>query len=209
MCEITWCVKVAQKCLIAVVLVDVGIPHWTSKVEHIVAFATIFSNICTAHAQKRLFVNFRCKFRHRIHRPRFPFKVQNFSDLATFSVNFCILYAECPPYSYFRFVWPTDLESIPHTSTPTSIISTKFEVDMTIHCRVIAFLSADTSRDFVTWTFDLLTLNSWSTWLVTWSTLRRITRPAIRGSKTITFLESPTPICLFTMQLQCLYDENN
>ena len=44
----------------------------------------------------------------------------------------------------------------------TSIISTKFEVDMTIHCRVtgIAFLSADTSRDFVTLTFDLLTLNS-------------------------------------------------
>jgi len=31
----------------------------------------------------------------------------------------------------------------------------KFQVDMTIHCRVIAFLSADTSRDFVTLTFDL------------------------------------------------------
>ena len=31
-----------------------------------------------------------------------------------------------------------------------SIIPTKFEVDMTIHCQVIAFLSADTSRDFVT-----------------------------------------------------------
>ena len=30
-----------------------------------------------------------------------------------------------------------------------------FEVDMTIHCRVIAFFSADTSRDFVTLTFDL------------------------------------------------------
>jgi len=36
-----------------------------------------------------------------------------------------------------------------------SIIPTKFEVDMTIHCRVIAFLPADTSRDFVTLTFDL------------------------------------------------------
>jgi len=31
------------------------------KVEHIAAFTAIFSNICTAHAQKRLFMNFRCK----------------------------------------------------------------------------------------------------------------------------------------------------
>jgi len=183
----------------------------------------IFSNICTAHAQKRLLMNFRCKFRHRrsIRRSRFPVRVQNFGDLATFSVDFCILYSECPPYFYFRFVWPlglesiphvdnsqqvwslyghslpsysvfvcwyvtwpgdlffcpwtvvirvqnfsdlatfsvhfyilysesppyfyfrfvwpTDLESIPHASIPTSIIPTKFEVDMTIHCRVIAF----------------------------------------------------------------------
>jgi len=122
--EITWSVKVALKYLIAVVLVDVGIPYWTSKVEHIVAFAAIFSNICIAHAQKGLYMNFQCKFRHRcsIHRPRFPIKVQNLSDLATFSVDFRILYAECPPYFYFRFVWPTDLESIPHASTPMSII---------------------------------------------------------------------------------------
>jgi len=49
---------------------------------------------------------------------------------------------------------------------PTSIIPTRFEVDMTINCRVIAFLSADTSRDL-----DLLTLNSWLTWRVKWPTL--------------------------------------
>jgi len=54
-------------------------------------------------------------------------RVQNFGDLATFSVVFCILYAECPPYFYFRFVRPTDLESIPHASTLTSIIPTTFE----------------------------------------------------------------------------------
>jgi len=119
------------------------------------------------------FMNFRCKFRHRrsIPRPRFPVRVQNFGNLATFSDNFCILYAECTPYFYFRFVWPTDLESIPHASTTTSIIPTKFEVDMTIRCRVTAFLSADTSRDLVTLTFNLLTLNSWRTWRVTWPTL--------------------------------------
>jgi len=118
-------------------------------------------------------MNFRCKIRHRrsIRRPWFPIRVQNFGDLATFSVEFCNFYAECPPYFYFRFVWPTELESIPHSSTHTSIISTKFEVDMTIHCLVIAFLSANTSRDLVTLTFDLLILNSYRTWRVTWPTL--------------------------------------
>ena len=138
-----------------------------------IAFTAIFSNMCTAHAQKRLFMFFRCKFRQRrsIPRPRFPVGVQNFGDLATFSVDFCILYSECPPYFYFRFVWPTDLESIPHTPTRTLIIPTKFEVDMTIHCRVTAFLSRHTSRDLVTLTFDVLTLNSCHTWRVTWSTL--------------------------------------
>jgi len=72
--EITRSVKVAQKCLIAVVLVDVDLPHMTSKAEHLVTFAAIVSNICIAHAQKRLFMHFRCKFRHRrsIRRPRFP-----------------------------------------------------------------------------------------------------------------------------------------
>ena len=42
---------------------------------------------------------------------------------------------------------------------------------MSIHCRVVAFLSADTLRDIVTLTFDLLTLNSCHTWRVTWPTL--------------------------------------
>jgi len=119
-------------------------------------------------------MNFRCKFRHRRSIRRsgfFPVRVQNFGDLATLSVAFCILYVECPPYFYFRFVWPSDLESIPHVSTTTLIIPTKFEVDMTIHCRVTAFLSADTSRELVTMTFDLLTLKSCHSWLVTWSTL--------------------------------------
>jgi len=171
--EITRSVKVALNCLIAVVLVDVDLPYWTSKVEHLIAYAAIVSNICTAHAQKRLFIHFRCKFRHHrsIRRPRFSIAVQNFGDITTFYVDFCILYSECPPYFYFRFVWPTDLESIPHASTPTSTITTKFEVDMTIHCRVIAFLSADTLRDFVTLTFYLLTLNSCCAWRVTWPTL--------------------------------------
>ena len=88
--EITRFFKVAQKCLIAVVLVDVDLPYWTSKVEHLVAFAAIVSNICTAHAQKRLYMHFRRKFRFRrsIRRPRFPIRVLNFADLATLYVDF-------------------------------------------------------------------------------------------------------------------------
>ena len=86
--EITRSVKVALKCLIAVFLVDVDLPYWTSKVEHLVAFAAIVSNIGTARAQKRLFMN----YRRSIPRPRFPIRVQNFGDLATFSVDYCILY---------------------------------------------------------------------------------------------------------------------
>jgi len=220
------------------------IPYWTSEVQHVVAFTAIFSNICTAHSQKWLFMNFRCKFRHRssIRQPRFPIRVQNFSDLATLSIDFCILYAEYPPYFYFQFVLPTDLESIPHESTPTSIIPTRFEVDMTINCRVIAFLYAGTSHDLVTLTTDLFTLNRCHTWRVMWptsppsmKTLRIsvlqlwvitfpvvyhwkcvrghyaciITWPVSRGSKTITFLGCSTPICLFTMQIWCLYSESN
>jgi len=112
--------KVALKCLIAVVLDNVDVPYWTSKAEHIVASAAIFSNICTAHAQKRLFMNFRCTLRHHrsILRPRFTIAEQNFGDLATFSVDYCILYSDCSPYFHFRFVSPTDLESILHASTP-------------------------------------------------------------------------------------------
>ena len=49
--EITRSVKAAVKSIIAVVLVDVDLPYCTSKVEHIVAFTAIFSNICTALAR--------------------------------------------------------------------------------------------------------------------------------------------------------------
>ena len=75
------------------IIFTADVRFWILKVEHIVAFAAIFSNIFTAHAQKRLFMNFLCKFRHHrsIPRPRFPIRVQNFGDSATFSIDFCIL----------------------------------------------------------------------------------------------------------------------
>jgi len=47
-----------------------------------------------------------------------------------------------------------------------STIPTRFEVYMTIECQVIAFLSASTSRDFLTLTFYILTSNSCSPWRV-------------------------------------------
>jgi len=125
-------------------------------------------------------MNFRCKFRHRRSIRRFSRYFANLDFLLeckisviwrSFPLTFFILYAECPPYFYIQLAWFTDTESIPHASTPTSIILAKFKVDMTINCRVIAFLSADTTRDFVTLTFDILTLNSWCPWWVTWPTL--------------------------------------
>jgi len=151
------------------------LPYWTSKVEHIAAFTAIFSNICTAPAQKRLFLNFRYKFWHRrsIPRPQFLIWVQNFADLAMFSVDYCILNVKCPPYFYFRFVWPTDLESIPHSSTPTSIIPTKFEPPMPIRSWVIS----DNVSHWLPLKMRTLPLR-----------MRRITWPVSTGSKTITFL---------------------
>jgi len=214
-------------CPIAVVLVDVDLPYWTSEVEHIVTFTTIFSNIYTAHAQKRLFMNFRCKFRHRrsIRRPWFPIKSAKFQRSGdVFRWFFCILYVKCPPYFYFWFVWPTDLESIPHASTPTSIIPTRFEVDMIIHAELV-FSSADMSRDLEQMSYmashmtklatkyeDPTPIRSWvmsynvSRWLYHWKYVlghcacAEPCDPWVGGQKQLHFwMESPTPICLFTM----------
>jgi len=97
-------------------------------------------------------------------------------------------------------------------------------------------IPADTLRDLVTLTFDLLTLVSGHTGRVTWSTpplslkilwlyilqlwvltspigyclqplhMRRITWPKRRGPIVPTYLKSLTQICLFTMQLLWRYD---
>jgi len=77
----------------------------------------IFTSLChifTAHGQKQLFMNFRWKFWHRcsIPWPRFPYWERYFGDLRTFSVDYCIGYAGCPPYFHFRSSWPIDLECV-------------------------------------------------------------------------------------------------
>ena len=71
-----------------------------------------------------------------------------------------------PMTQFYVCYWPRK-----YTTRVDRPIPTRFEVDMTIHCRVIEFLSANTSHDLVTLTFDLLTLNSWHTWRVTCPTL--------------------------------------
>jgi len=110
-----------------------------------------------------------------------------------FPLIFCISYAECPPYFYFRFVWPTDLESVPHASTRTSIIPTRFEAHMPIRSWVMSD-----------------NVSHWLPLKMRTRPLRmcQITWPVSRGSKTITFLESPTQICLFTIQLLLGYDDD-
>jgi len=70
--------------------------------------------------------------------PRRPYRDRYFGDLNTFSVDFCIRYAECPPHFYFRSTSPTDLESVTFLSSHCENFT--FEVIKTICCLVIAFL---------------------------------------------------------------------
>ena len=79
--------------------------------------------------------------------------------------------AKSLPYFYFRFIWPTDLESVPRVEPSTLIISAKFEVDTTIHRRVTALW---VRTRYVNFTFDLLTLDNVQTWQVTWATLHQV-----------------------------------
>jgi len=94
--------------------------------------------------RNRLFMNFRCKFRHccSIPRSRFPIWLQNFSDLATFSVVY--LHFKCGMSAIFLLpvcltYWPKKYNT--RVDPYVDIIYTKFKVDMTSHCRVIAFLT--------------------------------------------------------------------
>ena len=121
---------------------DQDFPLTGSNFGNLTAFRAIFSHIFTAHAQEWPLMNFRLKFwhHHSISWSRFPYRARYFRDTRTFSVDFCIGYAECPPYFYFRSSWPTDLESVSRDAHLAVTVSTKFEVDTTIGCLVIALL---------------------------------------------------------------------
>ena len=111
-----------------------------------------FRNICTAHAQKRLFMNFRCKFRHRrsIRRTRFPVRVQNFGNLATFSIDF-FLHFICWMFAIFLLLVCLTYWSRKYTT----------RVDPHVDNSHLVW-----SCDLVTLTFDLLALSSWRAWRV-------------------------------------------
>ena len=99
---------------IIIFLGDHDFPLTGSNFRNLTAFRAIFNHIFTAHAQEWPFMNFRLKFWHHHSIPwsRFPYMARYFGDTRTFSVDFCIAWAECPPYFYFRSSWPTDQESV-------------------------------------------------------------------------------------------------
>jgi len=186
--EITRSVKVALKCLIAVVFVNVNLPYWTWKVEHIVAFTAIFINICTAHAQKRLFMNFQCTFDTAVRFPEADFLLE------------CKISAICDVFRRFLhfmcwmsaiFLLPVCLTYWPRKYTtrvdPTSIglIPTKFELNDHPVPSYSVFVSL-----YVTWPCDV---DLWPFVLEQLSYIAdHVTNPATK-------LEDPTPIRSWVM----------
>ena len=90
------------------------------------------------------------------------------------------------------WLWPLDLEQLMYMAGHVADLATKFADPTPIRSW---FMSYDVSR------WLPLTMSTWPL------RMHRITWPVSRGSKTITFLEPPTPICIFTIQLRWLYDE--
>jgi len=157
--EITRSVKVALKCHIAVVFVDVDFPNWTLKV-HLVAFAAIVSNIFLRMRKNGYLTT----------------SGKSFCDVGTFSVDFLHLYAKC--HSILRLRFPYKVRNFgdfifAFYKLKVCRVSTSVSLYLLRHiwsCRVTA---DDTLRDLVTLTFDLMILTSSRTWRVTWSTLRK------------------------------------
>ena len=89
-------------------------------------------------------------------------------------------------------LWPFDVEQLSYMAGHVANPATKFEDPLTIRSWVTSYNGSH-------W----LPLKMRTRPL----RVRRITWPVSRGWKTITFLESPTPICLLTIPLRWLYDE--
>jgi len=91
-------------------------------------------------------------------------------------------------------LWPFDLEQMSYMASHVTNLATQYEDPMRICSWVMSY---DVSR------WLLLKMRTRPL------RMRRITRPVSRGSKTITFSECSTLLCLFSMQLRWLYDESN
>ena len=90
-------------------------------------------------------------------------------------------------------LWPFDLEQLQCMAGHVSNLATKLEDPIPIR----------------SW-FMMYNVSRWLPLKMPTRPLRMcwITWPVSRGSKTITYLESTTPICLFTMQLLLGYDDD-
>jgi len=101
-------------------------------------------------------------------------------------------------YFYFRPRWPTDLESLSSDAYLAAKVSTKFEVDMTIRCWVIALLLL---IRYVTWWSWLwpLPLVSGHARQVTWS----IPPPSLK-TLLLSVLELWVPTSPIGYQWQCV-----
>ena len=80
-----------------------------------------------------------------------------------FQLTFFIQKGKSPPYFYFRFIWPTDLESVPRWSFPPSLKLIRLSIAELQRC----WCGYITWQGLWPWP---LTLDSCQTWLVTWST---------------------------------------
>ena len=89
-------------------------------------------------------------------------------------------------------LWPFNIEQLSHMAGHVANPATEFEDPTTIRSWVTSYNGSH-----------------WLPLKMRTRPLRerRITWPVSRGWKTITFLESPTPLCLYTIQLRWLYDE--
>jgi len=106
------------------------------------------------NAQKRLLVNFRLKFwhHHSIPWPRFPYRARYFGDLRTFSVDFFAFHKL--NVRHISTSGLVDLESVSRDAYLVMKFCTKFEVDTTIRCLVIALLLLIRYVTLWPWPFD-------------------------------------------------------
>ena len=94
----------------------------------------------------------------------------------------CVFFCGWP---YDLDLWPFDLEQFLYMAGRMANSTTKFVNPKSIRLWVTSYNVR----------FPLISM-------------RRITWPVSRGSKIITCLQSPTPICLFTIQLLLGYDDD-
>ena len=133
-----------------------------------------FEHIFTAHAQKRLFRNFRSKSwpRHSLRRPRFPIRQMHFHYRVTFTVFLC-----------YYVAWPCDLDLWP------------FDLE-SVSCTVL--LMSDPHTDFLlSYDYRLLSYDYWisdyiSPYLKQSLRMRRVTWP-LTGAKIVYIFEIPDP----------------